>query len=85
MTKSELSCYADDILGYLGKSTYSLPKLMQSFEHYSELSGYKINCPRRHISLNCVDTFMSFGISFNKIFLLYGLSCMILAHIDFSF
>ena len=35
--------------------------------------------------LKCVDALMSPGISCGKIFLLYGLSCMILAHIDFTF
>lgn len=39
----KLACYADDILVYLGHPTYSLPKLMQSIEQYSQLSGYKIN------------------------------------------
>ena len=39
----KLACYADDILIYLGQPTYCLPKLMQSFEQYGQLSGYKIN------------------------------------------
>uniref|UniRef100_A0A671TVT9 Reverse transcriptase domain-containing protein n=1 Tax=Sparus aurata TaxID=8175 RepID=A0A671TVT9_SPAAU len=39
----KLACYADDILIFLGQPTNSLPKLMQSFEYFGQLSGYKIN------------------------------------------
>lgn len=42
-TEHKMACYADDILIYLGQPTYALPKLMQSFEQYGQLSGYKIN------------------------------------------
>lgn len=39
----KLTCYADDILIFLGRPTSSLPKLMQSFEYFGRLSGYKMN------------------------------------------
>ena len=39
----KLACYADDILIFLGQPTNSLPKLMQSYEYFGRLSGYKIN------------------------------------------
>lgn len=42
-TEHKLACYADDILIYLVQPTHSLPKLMQLFEFYGQLSGYKIN------------------------------------------
>jgi len=42
-TEHKLACYADDIQVYLGQPTYSLPKLMESFKTYGQLSGYKIN------------------------------------------
>lgn len=42
-TEHKLACYADDILIHLGQPTNSLPKLMQSFEQYGQLSRYKIN------------------------------------------
>lgn len=42
-TEHKVACYADDILIYLGQPTRSLPNLMQSFEQYGQLSGYKLN------------------------------------------
>lgn len=48
-TEYKLACYADDILIYLGHPTYSLPKLMQSFEQYGQLSGYKVNMSKTQV------------------------------------
>lgn len=45
----KLACYADDILVYLGHPTDSLPKLMQTFELYGQLSGYKINIKKTQL------------------------------------
>ena len=42
-------CYADDILIYLAQPTHSLPKLMQAFEQYGQLSGYTINMSKTQI------------------------------------
>lgn len=42
-TEYKLACYADDVLVFLGQPTHALPKLMESFEQYGKLSGYKIN------------------------------------------
>lgn len=42
-TEHKLACYADDILIYLVQPTHSLPKLMQLFELYGQLSGHNIN------------------------------------------
>lgn len=48
-TEYKLACYADDILVYLGNPTHTLPKLMQSFERFSQLSGYKINISKTQL------------------------------------
>lgn len=48
-TEQKLACYADDILIFLDQPTNLLPKLMQSFKHYGQLSGYKINISKTQL------------------------------------
>lgn len=45
----KLACYADDILIFLGQPSNSLPKLMQSFEYFGRLSGYKVNMSKTQL------------------------------------
>lgn len=45
----KLACYADDILIFLGQPSNSLPKLMQSFEYFGRLSGYRVNMSKTQL------------------------------------
>lgn len=45
----KMACDADDILIFLGQPTNSLPKLMQSFEYFQDISGYKINISKTQL------------------------------------
>ena len=42
-TTHSISLYADDILLYFDRATTSLPHILDTFEEFSSLSGYKIN------------------------------------------
>lgn len=48
-TEHKMACYADDILVYLERPTSSLAKLMQLFEHYGWLLGYKIKIDKTQL------------------------------------
>lgn len=42
-TTQSISLYADDILLYFDKAPSSVPPILDTFEEFSSLSGYKIN------------------------------------------
>lgn len=55
-TLSKISLYADDILMYISKPQVSIPEVLETIEHFSSFSGYRINWRKSEIMpIRCGD------------------------------
>lgn len=75
-TSHYISLYADDILIYTSNPSQSIPCLLQTFEQFGEISGYKVNWTKSAIMiLNKISTnFTSPHIPLVKSFKYLGVS-----------